>query len=235
MTVAALAGEFLPLLALLAAVAGATAVSRAEVVAVRTVDDWTPGHGYGRVGLVLALLAGGLVHAGTVAVADGARYNVGLVVLGVTLLVAVNALVGEGEVDPEAGIVRYHGDELPLDAVRSVRAVSLGDRVVAFVRYRGGVPTASRVPTFSAAAFEAAEPMLRGDGDAAPAEGSTADGRDGLPRAVRATAAAMGVGALALAGGVYLIAPADARPLVVILVVTSLPVTVVLGWYAYGG
>ena len=234
---AALAGDPIPLLALAGVLAVAAAVHRAEVVALRSVDGRGPGRGYGRAGLALALLGGGAVHAATIALAESVRYNVGFVVLGVALLLATTALVGEGEVDPEAGVVRYHGEELPLDAVQSVHALPLGDRVVALVRYRGGVPTASRLPTFSATAYRAAEPLLRGAGDRASEGGSptAGDDRDGLPRAVRVAAAAMGLGTLVLAGAAALLAPPDARPLIGALVLTTLPVAAVFGWYAYAG
>lgn len=230
---AVLAGEFLPLLALAAAVVVGMAVSRAEIAAVRTIDDWSPGYGHGRRGLAVAVLVGGLVHVVTGAVTDTIGYNLALVALGVGPALAANALVGEGEVDPEAGVIRYRGDDLPLDAVRSVRTVAFGDRVIALVRYRRGVPTASRLPTFSAPAFEAAEPLLRRDGPAG--DGDADGGRDGLQPAVRATAAAMAVGTVALAAGVYSLVPPAARPLGVFLTLTSLPVAVVLAWYAYAG
>jgi hypothetical protein len=43
------------------------------------------------------------------------------------------------------------------------------------------------------------------------------------------------VGAIVLAGAAALLAPPDARPLIGALVLTTLPVVAVFGWYAYAG
>ncbi|WP_277553218.1 hypothetical protein [Halobaculum limi] len=228
--VAAVSGELLLLAMLLVAVVAGLALNRAEVAAMRIADHGDLGHGYGRRGLALALLGGGTAHV-VVNVLTGEVWLSGvLFAVGIGLLLVAGVLVGEGEVDPDAGAIEYDGDDLPLDSIRSIHPIEFGDRVVVFVRYHGGVPTASRLPTFSAAAFDAAKPLLRA-GERATDE----DAEDGLPRAVRVTAAAMGVGTLALAGVVYVLAPPDVRPVVGVLAVTTLPVTVVLCWYAYSG
>jgi len=226
---AAIDGDVGPLVVAAALVVVAIAVNRAQFAAIRTLPDAGVGSRFGRSGVALALIGGGLLHVAGFLVLDGLWFSGVLVAVGLALFVVVAVVSGRGTVDAGSGTIEYVGSELPVESIRSIRPVEIADRVVVFVRYSPGHAGAHRLPTFSRDAFAAAEPLV------APTTPPTGGNRDGAPTAVRATAAVMGAGSLVLAGGVYVIAPPDVRPLVVILVLTTLPVTVVFGWYAYAG
>lgn len=226
---AAIGGDIVPLVAAAALVIVAIAVNRAVFVAIRSAGDTGFGYGFGRGGTALALIGGGLLHVAGFLVLDGLWFSGVLVAVGLALLVVVAVVSGRGTVDASAGTIEYVDSELPVASIRSIRPVEIGDRVVVFVRYYAGHAGAHRLPTFSRDAFAAAEPLI------APTALPTDGKRDGAPTAVKATAAVIGAGSLVLAGGVYVIAPPDVRPLVVVLVIMTLPVTVVFGWYAYAG
>ncbi|MFC6793820.1 hypothetical protein ACFQFH_05025 [Halobaculum halobium] len=185
--------------------------------------------------MVVATLLGGVAHAVLIAIAGAVEYSYGLVAVGFVTIAASAVFAGEGRVDPAAGTVDYCGDELPLGAIRSFRAVGFAGRVVVLPRYRGGVPTASRAVTFSREAYAAAEPLLRagvrGDSDAlGPVERPRR-----LPRAVRITAAVIATGMVSVAAAVHLLAPPDLAVVVPLLVAGEIPVIAVLLWYAYAG
>jgi len=226
---AAIGGDVGPLVAAAALVVVAIAVNRAVFAAIRSASDTGFGYGLGRGGTALALIGGGLLHVAGVLVLDGLWFSGVLVAVGLALFVVVAVVSGRGTVDAGSGTIEYVDSELPVESIRSIRPVGIGDRVVVFVRYYAGNAGAHRLPTFSRDAFAAAEPLV------APTTPPTDGNRDRAPTAVRATAAVMGAGSLVLAGGVYVIAPPDVRPLVVVLVIMTLPVTVVFGWYAYAG
>ncbi|WP_348610871.1 hypothetical protein [Halobaculum rarum] len=226
---AAIGGDIVPLVAAAALVIVAIAVNRAVFAAIRALPDAGFGSRFGRGGVAVALIGGGLLHVAGVLVLDGVWFSGVLVAAGLALLVVAAVVSGRGTVDTSTGTVEYVDSELPVESIKSIRPVEIGDRVVVFVRYYAGHAGAHRLPTFSRDAFAVAEPVI------APCTRSSGGERDGAPTAVKATAAVMGAGSLVLAGGVYVIAPPDVRPLVVILVLMTLPVTVVFGWYAYAG
>ncbi|QZX99674.1 hypothetical protein [Halobaculum rubrum] len=226
---AAIGGDMVLLVVAAAAVIVAIAVNRALFAAIRALPDTGVGSRFGRGGVAVALIWGGLLHVSGVLVLDGLWFSGVLVAVGLALLVVVAIVSGRGTVDPSTGTIKYVGSELPLGSIRSIRSIEIGDRVVVFVRYYAGHAGAHRLPTFSRDAFVAAEPLL------APSTPPTGGDRDGAPAAVKAAAATMCAGSLVLTGGVYVIAPPDARPLVVMLALLTLPATVVLGWYAYAG
>ncbi|MFC7098515.1 hypothetical protein [Halobaculum marinum] len=207
-------------------VAVGVAVNRAQFAALRTQRLRTPK--LGRLRTALALAGGAVVHA--VAAVVGGTWLLGpLLALGVLLVLASALLTGEGTVDPATGTVEYAGEDLPLDSIRSVRSVLLGDRVVVLLRYYPGEPTATRLATFSEAAFTAAEPSLR------PAESPDADDRHSLSRPVRVTAAVFAVGIMALSVGFFLLAPPDVLPLATWMLLLAGVFAVIFGWYAVTG
>ncbi|MFC7068226.1 hypothetical protein [Halobaculum lipolyticum] len=226
---AALSGDVVPIAATAAVVAVALAVNRAQFAAIRAIGDVSAGYAFGRTGLALALVGGGVVHVVGFVIVDARWVSGVLVGVGLMLFVVAGALAGRGEVDPDAGTIEYVNGELPVESIRSVTPFVLGDRVVVLLRYHAGEPNASRLPTFSRAAFDAAEPLLRPADPPADGEG------DAAPVAVRATAAAFGVGLVAVGAGAFLLAPPDARPAVSVLALIAGFFAATFGWYAYAG
>ena len=233
--VSVLDGDPALLLGVAAGVVLALVVGRAEFTAIRVANDGSDGDGLGRRRLLVSAVCGGFVHAFAVAVGGSVEYSYVVIGLGLATIGAAGVVAGRGAVDTATGTVEYGGDELPLAAVRSYRAVGIGDRVVALLRYRGGVPRASRAVTLSREAWAAAEPVVR-----AAASGEANGAGDGdrptrLPRAVRATAGGIAVAMAGVGVAVHVLAPPDLGPLIPVLLLGEAPVVAVLGWFAYAG
>ncbi|WP_435144021.1 hypothetical protein [Halobaculum sp. P14] len=224
---AALGGDFTLVAAAAAVVAVGIALNRAQLAALRESDVSLPAVGRWRA--AAALLVGAGVHAAAAALGVPPLWP--LLGLGAALAVLAGLLAGEGSVDPAAGTVEYAGVELPVDSVRSLRSLRVGDRVAVLLRFRPGVPESARYATFSAAAFDAAEPLLRPtDPDDEPDSDP-----DRLPRPVRTVAALFGVGCLGVGAAVLLVAPRAGNPVAVYAAAFAGLFGGVFLWYATTG
>jgi len=145
------------------------------------------------------------------------RLAAGIFLGGMGTSVVVAALRSEGAIDPESLTLTYDTREVPLAALKSVRAVTLGSIVVCWLSFaRGSAVRAPRLVAFPAGAYRRARPVLERGIDAPSADGRTA------PLTERIVYFVVGVGSLAVGPALWLAVPAGSEATSVVVLIGAI-------------
>jgi hypothetical protein len=183
---------------------------------------------FSRRGLLVGSLLGALVLLGSVRVHPAAPFAV--FVASWVPLVLTAAFPTSGHADPAGETLVVDGTEVPLQAVRGVRALPVGAFAVCGLSYTRGVPTAPRIVVLPPDYVDTVTHLI----DAVP-ESSNGD-HSTIGRAERIVAGLFGLGMVALGPLVwFVLPPGDGRAVALYAGAMFGLFGAILLWHAYSG